>query len=300
MFRLMSPEEPLSAVVAIATDPEVTSDVLEALSKAGHAVHVATDGTSGVALVREVNPLVTIVQADLPDIDGSEVARRIREFGSTYLILFSEDVEEIDVILALSAGADDYLTLPLRPREVRARVGAMLRRPRFDGSAGTGSSSGSPASSGSAPSPQSASSADGLPTLGGRAAGSGAAAALDTRTRTHVTRRAGVLAHNGLEVVLSSRDVTVDGEPVLLTRSELDLLTVLLESPRRVIGKDELALALWSGAGLSSGRVTDSDRRTIEVHVANLRRKLGENRLGARFIETVRGAGYRLTPAVTN
>ncbi|MHB1289643.1 winged helix-turn-helix domain-containing protein, partial [Georgenia sp.] len=123
-------------------------------------------------------------------------------------------------------------------------------------------------------------------------------AAVLVEARGHAREK--VLVHNGLELVVSARTLSVDGETVNLTRSEFDLLAVLLAAPRRVISKDELARSLWSGSGLSGGEVVEADRRTIEVHVANLRRKIGENRLEARFIETVRGAGYRLTPTTTN
>lgn len=272
----------LSAVVVVSADAGATADVVETLTKAGHAVHVASDGATGVALVRELNPLVTIVHADLPDIDGSEVARRIREFGSTYIVMFSEDVDEIDVILALSAGCDDYLPLPLRPRELRARIGAMLRRPR------------TVASDASAPSPVSPAS------VGGWSAAAPAARTVAAPRAARAGIAGTVLSHNGVEVALRTRTVLVDGAAVALTRSELELLAFLLSTPGRVIAKDELVRALWTGTGTEAAEVTEADRRTVEVHVANLRRKLGETREHPRVVETVRGVGYRLTPVTTN
>ena len=96
-------------------------------------------GTEGLEAIREHDPILTTLDISLPGIDGFEVARQIRSFSSTYIIMLSARDEEIDTLMGLDSGADDYLTKPFRPRELRARIEAMLRRnqmgrPHADGS----------------------------------------------------------------------------------------------------------------------------------------------------------------------
>ncbi len=105
----------------------------------------------------------------------------------------------------------------------------------------------------------------------------------------------GWLEHNGVRLNPEMRIVTVDGVDLELTRSEFDILADLLVAGRRVRGKSDLALMLRGEQYTGVEYVSDSDARAIEVHVANLRRKLGESPASPRWIETVRGVGYRLT-----
>jgi DNA-binding response OmpR family regulator len=106
----------------------------------------------------------------------------------------------------------------------------------------------------------------------------------------------GWLSHNGLRINAGMWLCDLDGAPVELTRSEFDLLLAIMNGARRVIPKDTLALEL-RGDYASSGYVSDSDRRAVEVHMANLRRKLNDPVGAPRYIETVRGVGYRLAEA---
>jgi DNA-binding response OmpR family regulator len=107
----------------------------------------------------------------------------------------------------------------------------------------------------------------------------------------------GWLAHNGLRLNLPMRIVHVDGEEATLTRSEFDLLAALLQSGRRVRTKADLALLLRGESYVTSHFVSEADKRGIEVHMGNLRKKIGESSTQPRWIETVRGVGYRLTAA---
>ena len=107
----------------------------------------------------------------------------------------------------------------------------------------------------------------------------------------------GWLSHNGLRINAEMWLCDIDGAPVELTRSEFDLLLALMQGSRRVISKDALALELRGDA--SSGYVSDADRRAVEVHMANLRRKLADSVSSPRYIETVRGVGYRLAESRT-
>ena len=121
--------EPRAAVV-VEDDGDIRDLLVSVLTQAGFAVHAAGTGTAGVELVRAHCPLVTTLDVSLPDIDGFEVARRVRTFSGTYIVMLTARDEEIDTLMGLDAGADDYVTKPFRPRELRARIQAMLRRPR--------------------------------------------------------------------------------------------------------------------------------------------------------------------------
>jgi DNA-binding response OmpR family regulator len=101
--------------------------------------------------------------------------------------------------------------------------------------------------------------------------------------------------HNGLRLNLPMRIVRVDGEEIALTRSEFDLLAALMQSGRRVRTKADLALLLRGESYVTSHFVSEADKRGIEVHMGNLRKKIGESSNAPRWIETVRGVGYRLT-----
>lgn len=247
---------------------QLLSDVLES---AGFTVHSAGTGLEGIELVRDHRPVVTTLDVSMPGIDGFETAKRLRAISSTYIVMLTARGEEIDALQGLEAGADDYITKPFRPRELRARIEAMLRRPRAhaqsptDGSdAATGEMEATP----TAPVPLSPS----------KAQADGA-----------------WLEHHGLRVHPGMRFVVRDDADVDLTRSEFDILAELLAARGRVVGKSELALMLRGDHYGSSDFVSDSDARAIEVHMANLRRKLGERPSQPRWIETVRGVGYRLT-----
>lgn len=118
------------AAVVIEDDADIRFLLEVTLGQAGFAVTSAATGREGVAAVREQQPVVTTLDISLPDYDGFEVARRIRAFSDTYILMLTGRADEIDTLMGLDAGADDYVTKPFRPREVRARVEAMLRRPR--------------------------------------------------------------------------------------------------------------------------------------------------------------------------
>jgi DNA-binding response OmpR family regulator len=248
-----SVEETRVAVV-IEDEEDIRSLLSTVLSQAGFEVYGAADGLQGFELVRAHQPLVTTLDVNMPGMDGFETAKRIRAVSTTYIVMLSARTEEIDALQGLEAGADDYVAKPFRPRELRARIDAMLRRPRHHVAVPTASD----------------------------------AAAVSPAVATWVE-------HNGVRLNAEMRIVTVDGADLELTRSEFDILADLLAAGRRVRGKSELALMLRGEQYTGVEYVSDSDARAIEVHVANLRRKLGESPASPRWIETVRGVGYRLT-----
>src|SRR6476661_5696568 len=107
-------------------------NLLEAvLRQSGFEVCSAANGRAGVELVRRQNANVVTVDVGLPDIDGFEVLRRIRNFSDAYVVMLTGRDEEGDVLTAFHGGADDYITKPFRPRELRARLTAVMRRPRY-------------------------------------------------------------------------------------------------------------------------------------------------------------------------
>jgi len=203
------------------------------LEKDGMAVGEAADGPSAVEIARETAPDVIVLDVMLPGFDGLEVLRRIRTFADPYVVLLTARHEEVDRIVGLTVGADDYLTKPFSPRELVARVHALLRRRR--------------------PGPQDP---------------------------------GDVLQAGDLLVDPRRRTVTRAGELVELTVLEFDLLAALVREPGMVFTRSQLLDAVWGADFYGNDHVLD-------VHVANLRRKLGDDPSRARYLETIRGVGFR-------
>jgi DNA-binding response OmpR family regulator len=246
------------------------------LRQAGFQVRTAVDGRDGVEVVRNNNAHVVTLDIGLPDIDGFEVLRRIRNFSDAYVVMLTGRTEEPDLLSALNAGADDYLAKPFRPRELRARVAAMMRRPRHGinrpqpGPATWAAAPAAPASLGSA--------------LGHIPPGSSALG------------QPGVLRHNGLVLNGRTRTVLVGETPLGLTRSEFDLLHTLLRGDGAVCTRSELVRAVRGDLYEHDAYISEADERAVEVHIGNLRRKLKEDPNSPRWLQTVRGVGYRLAP----
>lgn len=122
-------DSPRVAVV-VEDDQDIRELVGMILTQAGFEVHTESTGFAAVETVRRHKPAIVTLDVGLPDIDGFEVTRRIKEFSDAYIIMLTGRADERDTLQGLESGADDYLTKPFRPRELRARVSAMLRRPR--------------------------------------------------------------------------------------------------------------------------------------------------------------------------
>lgn len=205
------------------------------LEREGFEVYEAFDGEAALEVARSVSPDVVILDWMLPRLDGMEVLRRLRRFSEAYVIMLTARTEEVDRIVGLSAGADDYLVKPFSPGELVARVRAMLRRPR----------------------------------------GEGSEASYDA-----------LLRFGRLTVDPDGRRVWLDEREVALTAIEFDLLLALASRPGFVFGRSQLLERVWGADYFGSDHVVD-------VHVANLRKKLGEDPADPRYVETVRGVGYR-------
>jgi DNA-binding response OmpR family regulator len=216
-------------VVVVEDEPAIADLHRRYLSREGYGVHVATDGDAALADIRRLRPVAVVLDIGLPGRDGIEVLASLRaEQDWTPVLVVTARDEETDRITGLELGADDYVTKPFSPRELVARVRAILRRQ------------------------------DGRP--GAR-----------------------VLEHGGLRLDPERRIVTADGAPVPLTATEFNLLEALLAAGGRALGRAELLARAWGQADYGTSR-------TVDVHVAQLRGKLGPG----CPIETVRGVGYRM------
>ena len=226
---------------ALVVDDEIPlAGVLSAyLRGAGFDVAQAHDGPAALAQTRRHDPDLVVLDLGLPLLDGVEVCRSLREFSDCYVIMLTARAEEEDTLVGLSAGADDYVTKPVRPRELVARAQAMLRRPRSQ--------------------------------------------------RRRIPEPPSLLHIGALTLDLPAREVRVDGRPVEVTPTEFALLTTMAREPERAFTRRELIDAVW-------GPNWVGDEHLVDVHVRNLRRRLGDDAQAPRFVRTVRGVGYRSGP----
>lgn len=231
-------------ILVVDDEPPIVELVTGYLEREGWVVTRALDGVAALEAARADPPDVVVLDVMLPGLDGIEVCRRLRTFSDAYVLMLTARGEEIDRIMGLTVGADDYLVKPFSPRELVARLKALLRRPRA---------------------------------VGGRQTEDRAA---DSASRVP----------DGLEVDEARRSVRVDGTPVELTALEFNLLVVLAREPGVVRTRATLLERVW-------GVEYAGDDHLLDVHIANLRRKLGDESAAPRFVETVRGVGYRLREA---
>ena len=276
--------------LVIEDDGDIRQLLEVVLRQGGFEVHAAGTATDGVRLAEEVSPDVITLDVGLPDFDGFEAARRIRLVSDAYIVMLTAQGEEVDTLLGLEAGADDYIVKPFRPRELRARISAMMRRPR-----GGGDTAAPAAQEARAEQPASAAPVDEPVQPSAFATTTTISPALPADPAPEDDADADVLRHNGLVLDEGTRHVTVDGEPVDLTRTEFDLLASILASGGRVRTKGDLVRDIRSGSYAVSSS-TEPEERAVEVHLGNLRRKLHDDPRQARWIQTVRGVGYRLAP----
>jgi DNA-binding response OmpR family regulator len=226
----MPPPANETPLVVVEDDPSI-ADLLDLyLRDAGYRVLQAATGERGLELIAQHAPALAIVDVGLPGIDGFEVVRRLRARSRLPVMFLTARDDEIDRVLGLELGADDYVTKPFSPREVVARVRAILRRGEPDPSDATS-----------------------------------------------------IEAGDGIVVDLARREVTVRGIPVALATREFDLLAHLARHRGLVLSRPQLIAAVW-------GTDWYGDDRTVDVHVRQLRKKIGDE----LPLATVWGVGYRL------
>lgn len=217
--------------MVIEDDANIADLVEVYLRRDGHRVVQAGDGTRGLDAVARERPRLVVLDVGLPGaVDGFEVCRRIRATSAVPILMLTARDGEIDRILGLELGADDYVTKPFSPRELAVRVKAILRR-----------------AAGPPPDPQA------------------------------------VVVVGGVEVDVPRREVRVGTEVVALATREFDLLRYLADNAGLALSRQQLLDGVW-GPGWYG------DERTVDVHVRQLRRKLGD----ALPLTTVWGIGYRL------
>jgi DNA-binding response OmpR family regulator len=284
--------------LVIEDDGDIRQLLEVVLRQGGFAVHSAGTAAEGVRLAEEVAPDVITLDVGLPDFDGFEAARRIRLVSDAYIVMLTAQGEEVDTLLGLEAGADDYVVKPFRPRELRARISAMMRRPRGGGEAAPTPAGGVAAVPAAASAAEPVAPAEEPAQPAAFATTTVVSPAMPTETEPATASADDsddVLRHNGLVLDEGTRHVTVDGEPVDLTRTEFDLLASILASGGRVRTKGDLVRDIRSGS-YAVASSTEPEERAVEVHLGNLRRKLHDDPRQARWIQTVRGVGYRLAP----
>ena len=238
--------------VVVEDDHDVGDAISKLLDLAGFDVVVARTGAEALTLVAEGRPDLVTLDLTLPDIDGVEVCRQIRTITDCYVIVVSGRAAEVDRLVGLEVGADDYLVKPFSMRELQARVAALFRRPR--------SSDPGPAT----------------PRV-----------AVEPAPEADPTSSEGC---SDITVNRGAREVRVSGREIDLTRTEFDLLAHLVGNPGVVVPRDELMRAVWA-----SDFVPDSTH-VVDVHLANLRRKLRGAASGNQWIRTIRGVGFRFDP----
>ena len=223
-------------ILVVEDEATLRRQLVQAIAAAGHTVEEAADGEQAHYLGDVESFDAAVLDLGLPGMDGVEVCRQLRTFSDCYVLMLTARADEVDKLIGLSVGADDYMTKPFSPRELVARIQVLLRRPR--------------------------------------AGSTGATAA--------VVHRIGALTLDP-----SSRRVELDASPVELTRTEFDLLQALAEHPGWVLNRRQLTDAVW-------GEDWVGDDHLVDVHIAHLRKKLGDDPSQPRFVQTVRGVGYRM------
>jgi DNA-binding response OmpR family regulator len=227
-------------VLVVEDETSIASFVAAYLRNAGYAVTTAATAQAALVHLAAESPALVILDLNLPDGDGVELCRRIRKTSDVPILMLTARDEDIDKIIGLEVGADDYMTKPFNPRELVARVKSILRR------------------------------------------------AAPERRRTEADE----LAHGDLSINAGKREVHVGDEEIRLAPKEFDLLWELLDHRGIVLTRDQLLERVW-------GYTFAGDTRTVDVHVRQIRRKLGD----ASPIVTVWGVGYKVasdrTPAST-
>ena len=236
--------------VVVEFDNAVRHQAAHVLQQAGYAVHSQSMGLAAVRLIKRLDPQLVIVGFGLPDIDGLETIRRIRNHAAIDVLALLDLNDEIDVVLALDAGASACINKPLRERDFRADVDSVSRRREYYAS---------------------------------------------TRHDEHDKADEVVVQLGELVIDPVAWEVRLAGRIIAATATEFGILSVLARHPGKVFGKRELARHAAEISGHETTEVIgEAEARSIEVHIANLRKKLGDSVREPQWIETVRGVGYRM------
>jgi two-component system response regulator RegX3 len=254
-------EVPTQTRVLLAEDDESFVDALViGLAREGFDVTVATDGTEALRLFAEVEPDLVLLDLMLPRLSGIDVCRSIRAHSTVPIIMVTAKGTEIDTVVGLEVGADDYVTKPYRLRELVARMRAVLRRTPAEGEAVD----------------------DG--------AVAGAVDGDKARTPERRPDAGSILDGGGIQVDVDRHLVFIRGEEVHLRRKEFELLSLLMENSGRLLTRDVLIDRIW-------GSDYFGDTKTLDVHIKRLRTHIEEDPSNPKLITTIRGVGYRFDAA---
>lgn len=235
----------MQKILIIEDEPNIRELVLYNLNQNGYEGLTAEDGLQGLAMARSEKPDLILLDIMLPGKNGYDICRELRAEGNkTPIIMLTAKNEEIDKVLGLEFGADDYISKPFGIRELIARIKAVLRRYE------------------SSPEPESYVSGPGTAVSPG-------------------------IVNGDLVINIDSHEVRLAGRLVELTLKEFDLLRILAENRGRVMTRDQLLDKVW-------GFEYIGETRTVDVHVRYLRKKLGDEDNEGKYIQTVRGIGYKM------
>ena len=220
-------------ILFVEDEPSIAHPFSKILSRAGFEPIVAHSGREALGLAERKAPDLVLLDLNLPDVDGRDVCRELRRRGDTPIVMLTARGTEMDRIVGLELGADDYVVKPFSGEEVIARIRAVLRR-----------------------------------------------------SRTGETAPEKPIDVGELHVDPASRRATLSGRPLELSRKEFDLLAELARNAGRVVSREELMARVWDENWFGP-------TKTLDTHIGWLRRKLGEDSSEDRYIETVRGVGFR-------
>lgn len=235
-LTLVAMTGPAPTVLVVDDDEELTELLGELLGQEGFTIQAVHDGASGLERAQSGKYALVVLDVMLPKLTGFEVLTRLRQTSAVPVLMLTARGEDVDRIVGLEMGADDYLPKPFNPRELVARVRALHRR----------------ATGGAAP-----------------------------------ATAAGSIVVDDLAVAPAARRVLVHGEEVKLTTAEYELLEALVRNAGSVVSREELTRIVL-------GRRLSAFDRAIDMHVSNLRKKLGPSVSGGERIKTVRSSGYLL------
>lgn len=224
----------MNRFILIADDHDGILDILKSyVIKEGYTPILAHDGEEALKLFREYSPLLLLLDVMMPKKDGFQVCREIRESSNIPIIMITAKGEDVDRILGLDTGADDYVVKPFSPGEVMARIRAVLRR-------------------------------------------------LDLTEE----ERENIVRYPGLDINISEYEVKINGQPLRLTKKEIEILWLLATNPGKVFSRDNLLNSIW-------GYNYFGDARTVDTHIKRLRAKLDLSEASSWDIRTIWGVGYK-------
>ncbi len=223
-------------ILVVDDEPKIVRTARDYLERNGFRVVPSYDGKSALAAARQERPDLIVLDLNLPEMDGLDVCRTLRRESDVPIIMLTARADEADRLIGLELGADDYIVKPFSPRELVARVRAVLRRTQGE------------------------------------------------------MQLSNVLYAGDLEIDLDGHRVTRHGQPIKLTRIEFALLAALARYPGQTISRAQLLQQLH-------GTADGGYDRSIDAHVKNLRRKIGDDPADPRYIHTVYGIGYQFTDA---